>query len=101
IINGFLGSGISITTNGTNAKVTGSYIGTDNTGTTGSPNANGGISIQGSGTIIGGTTAAERNVISGNTNDGIFICHCASATIKGNYIGTDATGTAAIGNSPY
>lgn len=51
---------------------------------------------------IGGTTAAERNVISGSGNDaGVEIQnyqHTASIVIQGNYIGTDSAGTAAIPN---
>ncbi|MBU6239571.1 MAG: VCBS domain-containing protein, partial [Planctomycetes bacterium] len=50
---------------------------------------------------IGGTTTLARNIISGNTNDGVFIGG-ASATgnfIQGNYIGLGANGTTALGNS--
>src|SRR5439155_199601 len=46
----------------------------------------------------GGTTAATRNVISGNTGDGIDIVSGPS-TIQGNYIGTNAAGTSAVGNT--
>jgi hypothetical protein len=44
--------------------------------------------------IIGGTTAWDRNIISGNLANGIAVIG-ASATgnvIQGNYIGTDVTG---------
>src|SRR5262249_1722477 len=44
--------------------------------------------------LIGGTTPAARNIISGNT-EGI---QSAGTLIEGNYIGTDVTGTVAIGN---
>jgi hypothetical protein len=54
---------------------------------------------------IGGTTAAERNVISGNAQPGIAIYKQyagapapSSITVQGNAIGTDAAGTAAVGN---
>ncbi len=54
---------------------------------------------------IGGTTTAARNVISGNVGEGIFIGFSGSTTapaldvVLGNYIGTDATGMNALGNT--
>jgi len=51
---------------------TGNFIGTDVTGAKPLANANRGIEIQqGIGNTIGGTTAAARNILSGNTLDGI------------------------------
>jgi hypothetical protein len=53
-------------------------------------------------TIIGGTDGANtRNLISGNTEDGVRITG-ATATfnqIAGNYIGTTVTGNAPLKNS--
>src|SRR5262249_53518507 len=52
-----------------------------------------------SGVTVGGTTAAERNVISGNAGNGIFLFDGANNnTIQGNYLGTNVAGTAAVGN---
>ncbi len=51
--------------------------------------------------IIGGTAPGQRNVISGNGQNGIEISHPMSTTndygnqIVGNYVGTDVTGSAA------
>src|SRR5207249_10746390 len=51
--------------------------------------------------VIGGTSAADRNVISGNMQ-GIYVTGTLSVgnLIQGNFIGTDRTGHAAIGNTP-
>jgi parallel beta-helix repeat protein len=66
------------------------------------PNATG-ISIFGAKNRIGGGSASERNVVSGNTAKGIDIANgcCAiytSNTIQGNYIGTDELGNTSLGN---
>lgn len=48
---------------------------------------------------IGGTTAADRNVISGNGH-GLVITEAGTDnnSVVGNYIGTDAVGSTAVGN---
>src|SRR5262249_39320006 len=48
--------------------------------------------------LIGGTTAAARNLVSGNRFAGVQISGSGDDTVEGNYIGTDVTGTAALGN---
>jgi titin len=50
---------------------------------------------------VGGTTAGARNVISGNNQVGVRISDSGTNynTISGNYIGTNAAGTGAIGNT--
>jgi len=59
-----------------------------------------GIEITGDGNVIGGTTAGQRNVISGNNGIGVFLTGTASANaISGNYIGTDPAGTSARANN--
>jgi hypothetical protein len=49
---------------------------------------------------IGRIASGEGNVISGNSSVGVYVyaSGTVSNTISGNYIGTDATGTAALGN---
>jgi hypothetical protein len=52
--------------------------------------------------LVGGPSAAHRNVISGNDGDGVEVAHTGGAEgvqVVGNFIGTDATGTRALGNS--
>jgi photosystem II stability/assembly factor-like uncharacterized protein len=96
-INRFPDSGIALLTGGNN-RIEGNFIGTNAAGTVARPNRGGGITLSSSSSnLIGGTTAAARNVISGNAYSGISLIG-ASNQIKGNFIGTDATGTAKIGN---
>ena len=83
--------------------VEGNFLGTDITGTVALGNGIG-VFIDGtSNNLIGGTTVAARNLISGNSQ-GIFISGTSSITttgnlVLGNFIGTDAAGTADLGNT--
>jgi hypothetical protein len=49
--------------------------------------------------FIGAPGAGARNVISGNDKDGVEIFQGGSTKVAGNYIGVNAAGTAALGNS--
>jgi len=84
--------------------VAGNYIGTDITGQYALGNHQFGVimEVQASDNVIGGTTPAERNLISGNVNKGIGISDPGSThnTVIGNWIGVNASGTAALGNNP-
>jgi parallel beta-helix repeat protein len=81
-----------------NTQVQGNTIGTDVTGTVALGNQEVGVAIQGgSGNLIGGTGAGYGNLISGNTLHGVDISG-TSAQVQGNSIGTDVTGTRALGN---
>jgi hypothetical protein len=87
------------------AKTTGTiikanYIGTDITGTHALPNQQYGIEVQTSNNVIGGTSPADRNIISGNVKAGVIFyqANAAGNLVQGNYIGTDVTGTKALGN---
>ena len=75
--------------------VQGNLIGTDASGTI-ALNQCCGIDVSSPHVLIGGTAPGARNVISGNTSDGISIDD--SVTVQGNYIGVDATGAAPLGN---
>jgi hypothetical protein len=72
------------------------HIGVDAAGTTAVPNG-AGIQVATVTVNIGGPSAADRNVISGNSSDGINL-NGGVGTIQNNYIGTDVTGTVAIPN---
>ena len=83
-------------------QVRGNYIGIDSTGTTAVGNVGAGIVMGGPNTQVGGATAGERNVISGNVagilfDSGAGFAHDGS-TVYGNYIGTNAAGTGAVAN---
>ena len=83
----------------TGAVIYGNFAGTNLTGSAAVANGGGGIHIVNCTTpLIGGTTAGQSNVISGNTTDGLWFENTPNATIQGNFIGTNVTGTAAIGN---
>lgn len=88
--------------NANNNTVIGNFVGTDRTGTFALRNYDG-ISIEGTSknNFIGGSTVAERNLVSGNVAYGIpvFGAGCDHNIITGNYIGTDITGTTAIPNT--
>ncbi|HYB97660.1 MAG TPA: Calx-beta domain-containing protein [Candidatus Limnocylindrales bacterium] len=78
------------------------YIGLDSTGAGGAGNTGTGIAVDGSFGTVGGSTAADRNVISGNGGNGMTIgANATSNDILGNYFGTNPAGTAAIGNGSY
>lgn len=96
VINRFGGNGIAITSG--NNVVEGCYIGTDVSGLIDQGNSGVGISASGLQNRIGGTTAAARNVISGNNSLGVAISG-AGSVVQGNYIGINSSGTAAVGNS--
>jgi CSLREA domain-containing protein len=82
--------------------IIGNYIGTDASGVVALGNGRSGVfvSLGAQGNVIGGTASGEGNVLSGNSSTGVYIYGSGtlSNTISGNYIGTDATGTAALGN---
>jgi Calx-beta domain-containing protein/exosortase sorting signal-containing protein len=89
------GVGIRVTSVSGNT-IAGNLIGTNAAGTAGLGNFGQGITAGGS-NIIGGGTAAERNVVSGNGQQGVHIVGSGSI-VRGNYVGTNVTGTAAIPN---
>ncbi len=77
----------ALTSGGVSQSVTGIQIGLNGAGTGSSNNR------------IGGNTAAARNVVSGNASNNVFLNDptITGNKIQGNYIGTNAAGTAAIG----
>jgi hypothetical protein len=78
--------------------VSGNLIGTNATGTSALPNHAGIQLANVNSNTIGGTTAAARNIISGNTTSALLLNEAPGNTIQGNFIGTDISGTANLGN---
>lgn len=102
ILNGWGYGGVGIL-NGSNNIIQGNFIGTNAAGTSAVPNLYGVIIYNGSNNRVGGTTPDQRNLISGNNDDGVNIGGQTSAQavdnlVQGNYIGTNWAGTAALGN---
>jgi hypothetical protein len=108
LISGNSSNGIQITGGGTDGNiVAGNSIGTDGSGAAPLANALFGVLIdRGAQMNTVGTsgadvdTVAETNLISGNGQDGVAIKDPGTDdnTVAGNYIGTDDTGTANLGN---
>lgn len=104
-ITGFGGAGIRLQTNGGNT-IAGNFIGVSAGGIVARGNGIAGVDILSSNAnVIGGTEPAARNLISGNTGDGVHIGELRASDsdamgnlMQGNLIGTDITGATALGN---
>jgi hypothetical protein len=103
----FAAAGIALTTDAssgavaTGTQVQGNFIGTNVAGT--AALSNGGIGvviIDGLNNTVGGTTAGARNIISGNGIHGVEIDDTATGNlVRGNYVGLNVNGNAAVANS--
>src|SRR5262245_13989177 len=103
VINRCANSAIRISTAGGNGSVVaGNFLGTDPAGATRPGAQYAGVDVEGtSGVVVGGTNPADRNLISGNDTAQVLLGDSGgpNAVIKGNLIGTNAAGTAAIQGS--
>ena len=106
VINSAGDQGIEVDAGAGGSVIVGNYLGTDVSGTQSRPNDWGGIGVKSNNVVVGGTSIADRNLISGNVSGtaglgyGVEIYNSASGTIvRGNYIGTTVTGMGALGNS--
>jgi hypothetical protein len=83
-------------------RIIGNFIGTDISGSYAIPNLFNGVVIEvgARNNTVGGTTPAERNLISGNAGTAVVLTDAPSFqnTVIGNYIGVDASGMAALPN---
>jgi hypothetical protein len=94
--------GIDVATIASGTTIQGNFIGTTANGKEALGNRSNGVLSGGiGGDTIGGAASGARNVISAtHDNAGIFVSPGTStaSTIQGNLIGTDVTGTIALGN---
>ena len=103
VISGNAVVGVYITGSGTEFNVVeGDYLGTNAAGTGAVPNGINGLDIVSGATsnTVGGTTAGARDVISGNTFNGVVLAFAGTDynVVEGDYIGTDVTGSKALPN---
>ena len=102
-ITGF-SDGAGVIVRGNNNTVAGNFIGTDPGGTLAGVRNFDGVTVFGnsSNNLVGGTSPAARNVISGNGREGVRINTNplqGGNRVQGNYIGTTRSGTGDLGNT--
>lgn len=110
VINRADGSAVQFDTAGGN-RIEGCYVGPDISGTELFPPPDGpiriipraGVRILSNENVVGGTSPAARNLISGGRGHGVLIGDLGEAPmgnlVQGNLIGTDRTGTVAVPNN--
>jgi parallel beta-helix repeat protein len=100
VINRFSQSGITLRDSSSHV-IEGNYLGPDVSGTADPADTLTGLRMNRAGGRIGGRMPMARNLISGNKH-GILMNNGGDdfeTFIQGNYVGTNATGTGALGNS--
>ncbi len=99
-INRFSNDGIILNNNGGNTIIA-NFVGTDPSGTIDRGNGTSGIGVATPNNVVGGTTDAERNLVSGNDGSGVAITGTGASNniVVGNYIGTNIFGNTKLPNS--
>ena len=105
-VNRFSGNGIGLLSGSSSgfdySIVTGNFIGTDVSGTLAAANGLAGLFITNSNLHqVGCTVPDERNIISGNTGEGVEILTAGGNFVQGNFIGVAANGTSLLGNGGH
>ena len=98
-IDGFT-AGAAIHVNGPGGDtIAGDFLGTDPTGTVAKPDQVG-VQVQSANNTIGGTTPADRDVVSANTFAEVYLLGegATGNTVEGDFVGTNAAGTASLSN---
>jgi uncharacterized repeat protein (TIGR01451 family) len=100
IIAGNTSDGVRLTGGATGNAIKGNFIGVNRAGSGVLANGGDGVHIESANNTVGGTTAADANVLSGNTGAGVGLNQAAATgnILAGNFIGTDLAGTAALAN---
>jgi hypothetical protein len=107
LISGNSNDGVFLGNNGggnpSNNTLQGNLIGTDVSGSAALGNSHNGVEITSGAlnTLVGGTSAGMGNVVAANGGDGVQITgqFTANNMVQGNFLGTNAAGTGALGNS--
>ena len=94
---GFFVNADGIEVASTGNRIEGNTIGTNAAGTVAQPNSYAGIRVLADNNIIGGRTADAKNLLSGNTNQGVYVSNASNNAVQGNFIGVDAAATASLG----
>ena len=103
--NGGENSGVGVYIYGStteNNEIAGNRIGTNSAGTSSLGNGLWGVILdQAPDNLVGGTTSASRNIVSGNGQGGVAIYGGSAVddVVEGNFIGVDVTGTQGLGNA--
>ena len=101
VISGNTNYGVYLTAGSSANTVAGNRIGTTADGNSALANTEGVRAESGAANnTIGGTTTADRNIVSGNTTVGVHLVGTGTSgnAIQGNSIGTNLAGTAAVPN---
>jgi hypothetical protein len=105
VISGNEGPGIWIGGSGASVNtIAGNYIGTNVLGLGSVPNTHGILLSNGAdGNMIGGSLPGNRNVISGNSQSGVYAqgLFPLENYVQNNWIGLDSTGSTPLANSRY
>ena len=94
------GFGIGVRASVADVTIAGNYLGLDASGTVGNGNTYGVQLLDAPRAQVGGAAAADRNVISANTSNGVLVSGAGSAGVRvqGNLVGLSADEASAIGN---
>jgi CSLREA domain-containing protein len=84
---------------GPSSVVAGNFVGTNVTGTQARPNYWGVSVDHADHVLVGGTSRADRNLISGNIENQVAFYLADQFRVEGNLIGVDASGTGNLGSS--
>lgn len=99
------GDGFGVRVSGASSEgnlIQGNFIGTDESGSSALGNDCGVLVLDAPDSVVGGTSADARNVISGNRRVNVEIqsaavwAGSAGTVVQGNFIGTDATGRSGL-----
>ncbi|HXG64526.1 MAG TPA: Calx-beta domain-containing protein, partial [Blastocatellia bacterium] len=100
VISACLTTGLGFVNGSDGGLAQGNLIGTDATGAVDLGNQMEGVVVRASSAVtIGGTVSAARNIISGNNTLGVWIDSGNTNLVQGNFIGANAAGAGALGNS--